>query len=57
MPPEAFAPAICHALNVSLPELERIEFEDVQYHLAYIEGKNLAEWLAAEQEQSKHGKS
>ena len=57
MPPEALAPAICHALLINQLELERMDFEDVQYQLAYIEGKNLAEWANAEEDNKKHGKS
>ena len=42
LPPEAMGPYICEALGVTPLELAELDYETVQLHLAWAEGKSLA---------------
>ncbi len=44
LPPEALEAYYCDALGVTVAELHALDHETLMLHLAWRQGKNLAEW-------------
>jgi hypothetical protein len=46
VPEEVFEPWVCDALGLNPAELQTLDYETVSLHLAYRDGKALAQWVA-----------
>lgn len=46
MPEEVFEPWVCDALGLNPAELQTLDYETMSLHLAYRDGKALAQWAA-----------